>query len=353
MVATRRQRSGSLSSQPVVSASVAAFLLVAGFANLVSPAAGQAGGWRGEARAGSARARSCVATAVEHGTRQLPCISRHCETTDLGRIQRWNPTQPLKSPRPGSEMQMLLYSCSSHSMCCAAVTEPLRQRCRVELPNVEITAAGAKYYFYYEDSAQRQWADARAVCQSRGLDLAVIKDAALQAELHPQLQALCPDPWYMIGGHEPKNDGNWLWVDGTPLANTYTNWEPGRPDNAGQQDCLIVWVRSGQQGLWDDTYCQDVKPWPFVCGPGEPCMQILTRESTNVHLRASHSRCCWLRPDLGCIVINAAALPMPPPSSPPPPPIPALRWPPPLVLLLSPPHTPPPSIPPSGRTNRS
>ena len=133
-----------------------------------------------------------------------------------------------------------------------------------DLPNVKINAGGATFYFYHEESAMRNWTDARQVCQSRGLDLAMPKSANVQAALHPKLQALCPDPWYIIGGYQPEKDSPWIWVDGTPL--TYTNWEPLRPDDyGGKQDCLIVWVKSGQEGLWDDTYCGDVSP--FVCGP--------------------------------------------------------------------------------------
>jgi hypothetical protein len=162
----------------------------------------------------------------------------------------------MNGPGKGKNLAGLQLYCNSIS--CAPLVI-------VGLPSVEITVAGAKFYFYYEASVRRSWTAARQVCQSRGLDLAMVKSAALQAELHPQLQALYVDRWYSIGGYQQVKDGPWVWVDGTPLTSTYTNWQAGRPDDAGGgQDCLIVWVIGRLQGLWDDTYCSDVSP--FLCG---------------------------------------------------------------------------------------
>jgi hypothetical protein len=80
---------------------------------------------------------------------------------------------------------------------------------------VEITAACAKFHFYCEGSAWRSWTVARQASQACGLNTAMVKTAKHQAELHPQLQALCPKPWYSIGSHQQVKDGLWC-----------TRWDP-------------------------------------------------------------------------------------------------------------------------------
>ena len=43
----------------------------------------------------------------------------------------------------------------------------------------------------------------------------------------------------------------WVWSDGTPFGFTY--WKEGEPNNAGGEDCLMLWKKEGDK--WNDVSC--------------------------------------------------------------------------------------------------
>ena len=49
-------------------------------------------------------------------------------------------------------------------------------------------------------------------------------------------------------GSEPS--GGWQWITGETW--NYTNWGPGEPNNAGNEDYLGLWTYSGTNVLWND-----------------------------------------------------------------------------------------------------
>jgi len=104
------------------------------------------------------------------------------------------------------------------------------------------------------------WADAEAVCETRGGRLARI-DSSTENQLIATL-AGANRAW--IGGTDLAVEGSFVWADGAPLA--YTNWRTGEPNNGNgnfEEDCALIEGQNG--GTWDDRPC-DTDPAAGVPG---------------------------------------------------------------------------------------
>lgn len=113
---------------------------------------------------------------------------------------------------------------------------------------------------YYERVTKPvTWAEANAEASSRSLygvagHLAVINSAAENTFIVNNLDThFTRSHW--LGGYQPPGSpepaGNWRWVNNQPW--TYTNWNPGEPNNAGgNEDSLEYWI-SGALGGWNDA----------------------------------------------------------------------------------------------------
>lgn len=55
--------------------------------------------------------------------------------------------------------------------------------------------------------------------------------------------------------------------DGTAVADAYTNWDDGKPnDGADGEDCAVVYLVDGEDGTasgWNDLRCN--QQYSFVC----------------------------------------------------------------------------------------
>ena len=101
------------------------------------------------------------------------------------------------------------------------------------------------------------WPDARAACQARGQDLAVVNDADEGAWLFgTALELQAQDYW--IGLSDTAVEGAFVWVDGSPVG--FSDWTGGQPDNSGGEDCVHYWGASGQ---WNDLPCD--RRLGFLC----------------------------------------------------------------------------------------
>lgn len=124
---------------------------------------------------------------------------------------------------------------------------------------------GGHYYELVDHGSGLSWADAKVAAESvEGHHLATITSAA---ETECIVNNVFPDPppppstaWIggkqASGGSEP--DGGWGWVTGETWA--YTNWASGppqQPDNAGEEECLEMFVHHtvGLPGEWNDFDC--------------------------------------------------------------------------------------------------
>ena len=50
---------------------------------------------------------------------------------------------------------------------------------------------------------------------------------------------------------DESREGGFIWADGAPV--NYINWNDGEPNNAGDEDCVVMWGDNG--GVWNDVPC--------------------------------------------------------------------------------------------------
>ncbi|XP_032397150.1 CD209 antigen isoform X2 [Etheostoma spectabile] len=105
---------------------------------------------------------------------------------------------------------------------------------------------------YYTSTGSKNWTRSREYCQSKGADLAIIKS---QAERRFINGLYTSDKEVWIGLTDEGVEGQWVWVDGTPLTTAY--WDKGQPNSykGGNQDCVEFWHRATGDGDWNDENC--------------------------------------------------------------------------------------------------
>ena len=55
-----------------------------------------------------------------------------------------------------------------------------------------------------------------------------------------------------IGGTDTHNEGEWVWLDETPLD--FTNWASGEPAGGSGENCLEM--VPNKNGTWNDVPCE-------------------------------------------------------------------------------------------------
>ncbi|CAJ1059161.1 uncharacterized protein LOC115426795 [Xyrichtys novacula] len=106
---------------------------------------------------------------------------------------------------------------------------------------------------YLVSTAKKNWAASREDCKTQGADLAIINSEEEQ-DFVTGLKSWGENTW--IGLTDSAQEGNWMWVDGTPVTTTY--WESGQPNSKkGNQDCGEMAFR----GEWNDEHCSAGNIW--------------------------------------------------------------------------------------------
>jgi hypothetical protein len=93
---------------------------------------------------------------------------------------------------------------------------------------------------YYRSTSSMTWTAARQACANMGGYLVTVTTAAENNFIY----SLWSDGW--IGLTDEVVEGQWRWVTGEPY--TWSNWNPGEPNNAGNED-YIQFVGNGK---WND-----------------------------------------------------------------------------------------------------
>ncbi|CAJ1082999.1 hepatic lectin-like isoform X2 [Xyrichtys novacula] len=113
------------------------------------------------------------------------------------------------------------------------------------------------------------WNASRDDCQRRGGDLVKIESREEQIYLDEILRNKMKEPEdkFWIGLTDSVNEGEWLWVDGSPLNERFTFWGQNEPDNlmhddARGQDCARV-GGTGFSKHWFDRSCRS--PQKSIC----------------------------------------------------------------------------------------
>uniref|UniRef100_UPI003AAD5B7C C-type lectin domain family 4 member E-like n=1 Tax=Centroberyx gerrardi TaxID=166262 RepID=UPI003AAD5B7C len=115
---------------------------------------------------------------------------------------------------------------------------------------------------YYVSTVEKTWDESRQDCLSRGADLVIIKGY----RENEFLNRLNKDAW--LGLTDREEEGNWTWVDGTPLRRPKSFWTVNQPHDGGigvprEEDCgHLRYVVEHFIG-WNDVNCNQLKPW--VC----------------------------------------------------------------------------------------
>jgi hypothetical protein len=120
-------------------------------------------------------------------------------------------------------------------------------------------------------AAPKSWADARAFCQARGADLAIVGGTEENAFLKTHGAG---GAW--LGLTDQATEGSFEWVDGS--AATYAPWNEGEPSNTGGHERCVEMLGGEKAGRWNDADCATALR--FVCedaiartpaDPGDAC----------------------------------------------------------------------------------
>jgi hypothetical protein len=93
---------------------------------------------------------------------------------------------------------------------------------------------------YYRSTGSMTWTDARQACLNMGGHLVTVTSPAENNFIFN----LWPNGW--IGLTDEVVEGQWRWVTGEPYS--YSSWNPGEPNNAGNED----YVQFVGGGRWND-----------------------------------------------------------------------------------------------------
>jgi hypothetical protein len=93
---------------------------------------------------------------------------------------------------------------------------------------------------YYRSTGSAYWLDAKANCAAMGGHLVTITTSGENAFIYN----LWPSGW--IGLTDEVSEGTWKWVTGETYS--YTSWNSGEPNNAGNED----YVQFVGAGKWND-----------------------------------------------------------------------------------------------------
>ncbi|XP_060744602.1 C-type lectin domain family 4 member M-like [Tachysurus vachellii] len=108
--------------------------------------------------------------------------------------------------------------------------------------------------FYVISNETKSWEESRKECKATGADLVIINSKEEQEFIVKQLNNL--ETW--IGLSDTVKEGEWKWVDDTPLNTEY--WGEGEPNNAGDEDCVVIYG-SNSSKRWNDQKCSRKLPW--------------------------------------------------------------------------------------------
>ena len=106
---------------------------------------------------------------------------------------------------------------------------------RVQLQSANACSKDCKYYkghMFKMFTGAKTWKDAKADCEARGGHLAT----STSAEKNTFLASLAGGSRAWIGGTDEGSEGTWRWITGEDWS--YSNWNPGEPNNSGGEHYL-------------------------------------------------------------------------------------------------------------------
>ncbi|XP_014901820.1 collectin-12-like isoform X1 [Poecilia latipinna] len=133
---------------------------------------------------------------------------------------------------------------------------------------------GSLYYF---NTSKSSWTDSRRSCADLGSDLVKIDSREEQVFLIGRVRDLMKDNQdkFWIGLTDSKEEGKWLWMDGSALDQSLSFWNQTQPDNKSpahsaeaEADCVRMGKKEKKGGSddlksWFDTSCK--RPQKSIC----------------------------------------------------------------------------------------
>ncbi|KAF4071627.1 hypothetical protein AMELA_G00275480 [Ameiurus melas] len=109
---------------------------------------------------------------------------------------------------------------------------------------------------YYISTENKNWTEGREDCRERGADLVIINNKEEQEFISKILSSR--NAW--IGLNDGDREGEWKWVDGTPLNTGF--WGNGEPNSyAGDEDCVLIHGNYDPVRSWADYPCNNQFVW--------------------------------------------------------------------------------------------
>ncbi|XP_051815202.1 CD209 antigen-like protein A isoform X3 [Acanthochromis polyacanthus] len=145
----------------------------------------------------------------------------------------------------------------------ASLTEMTKERDRLQTLSKQNKTCPAGWSMfscscYLLSEKSGSWDEGRKDCEERGADLVVINSDEEQTFLSTLKKG---HTW--IGLNDRQTEGTWMWVDGTPLTQSY--WGENQPDNDGgskdygEEDCAHL--RNNEKARWNDISCTASLQW--------------------------------------------------------------------------------------------
>lgn len=115
-----------------------------------------------------------------------------------------------------------------------------------------------QYSCYFPSTVKKTWALSRLDCVNKGADLAIINS---REEMNFINSLYSSDKEVWIGLTDKGVEGQWKWVDETPL--TLAFWGKGQPNShqGRNQDCVEFWHHATGNGDWNDENCSVEQQW--------------------------------------------------------------------------------------------
>ncbi|XP_057683613.1 hepatic lectin-like isoform X2 [Corythoichthys intestinalis] len=122
---------------------------------------------------------------------------------------------------------------------------------------------------YYFSRAALTWEDSRRFCTHSSGDLVKIDSYNKQRFLAQRLRDIktSPEDKYWIGLTDSQQEGQWLWMDGSPLNPSLAFWAPSVPDywqrESNGEDCAHMGDQDVANELqsWFDRACDIPHKW--------------------------------------------------------------------------------------------
>ncbi|XP_062598674.1 perlucin-like [Saccostrea cucullata] len=120
---------------------------------------------------------------------------------------------------------------------------------------------GTSCYLFVNDAVDREdWMVAMSYCNSLHAKLVEIETVTEDEFLRLYLLDHKMTGNYWIGMSDIQAEGVWVWTSSQNTP-TYSNWNPGQPDNSGKEDCGSLPSWCGFH--WNDYPCNMINN--FIC----------------------------------------------------------------------------------------